>query len=44
VEIVFANAQLLTIPPYYGQFAPYLERYNSYGGKGLLYLLEEPKK
>ncbi len=44
VQIIFANAQLLGIPPYYGQFAPYLERYNSYGGKGLLYLLEVPKE
>ena len=44
VQVIFANAQLLNFPPYYGQFAPYLERYNSYGGKGLLYLLEEPKE
>ena len=44
VQIIFANPQLLNIPPYYGQFDPYLERYNSYGGKGLLYLLEEPKE
>ena len=43
VRIIFANAQLLDVPPYYGQFAPYLERYNIYGGKGLLYLLKEPK-
>lgn len=43
MTIVFANAQLLALPPYYGQFAPYLERFNSYGGKGLFYLLEEPK-
>ena len=43
VQVIFANAQLLTVPPYYGQFAPYLERYNSYGGKGLLFLLEKPK-
>lgn len=43
MTIVFANPQLLAIPPYYGQFAPYLERFGSYGGKGLLYLLEEPK-
>ena len=40
---VFANAQLLALPPYYGQYAPYLERYSNYGGKGLFYLLEEPK-
>lgn len=43
MTIIFANPRLLRIPPYYGQFAPYLERYNSYGGKDLLYLLEEPK-
>jgi hypothetical protein len=41
--ILFANPRLLSIPPYFGQFAPYLERYNSYGGKDLLYLLAEPK-
>ncbi|MBL8062374.1 MAG: hypothetical protein JNK32_05100 [Anaerolineales bacterium] len=40
---IFANPRLLALPPYYGQFAPYLERYSSYGGKDLLYLLEEPK-
>ncbi|MBL8090541.1 MAG: hypothetical protein JNJ43_09455 [Anaerolineales bacterium] len=43
MTILFANPRLLVIPPYYGQFAPYLERYSSYGGKDLLYLLEEPK-
>ena len=43
VRILFVNAQLLNIPPYYGQFDPYLERYDDYGGKGLYYLLEEPK-
>lgn len=43
MTILFANPRLLEIPPYFGQFAPYLERYNSYGGKDLLYLLEEPK-
>ncbi len=43
MTILFANPRLLAIPPYYGQFAPYLERYDSYGGKDLLYLLEEPK-
>lgn len=41
--VIFANPRLLALPPYYGQFAPYLERYSSYGGKDLLYLLEEPK-
>jgi hypothetical protein len=43
VDIIFANAQLLMLPPYFGQFAPYLERYNVYGGKVLLYLLDQPK-
>lgn len=43
MTILFANPRLLEIPPYFGQFAPYLERYDSYGGKDLLYLLEEPK-
>lgn len=43
MDIIFANAQLLNVPPYYGQFTRYLERYHTYGGKGLYYLLEEPK-
>lgn len=43
LEIIFANPRLLGLPPYYGQFAPYIESYSSYGGKSLLYLLEEPK-
>lgn len=43
MTIVFANPRLLALPPYFGQFAPYFERYSSYGGKDLLYLLEEPK-
>jgi hypothetical protein len=43
ITIVFANPRLLTLPPYYGQFAPYFENYNEYGGKNLIYLLEEPK-
>ncbi len=43
MNIVFASQYLLSIPPYFGQFAPYLEPYSSYGGKDLLYLLEEPK-
>ena len=43
MTIIFANPQLLALPPYFDQFAPYLERYNNYGGKGLFYLLEEPK-
>jgi hypothetical protein len=43
MTVIFASPRLLAIPPYFGQFAPYLERFNSYGGKDLLYLLEEPK-
>ncbi len=43
VQIIFANVQSLELPPYFGQFAPYLERFNVYGGKVLVYLLEEPK-
>jgi hypothetical protein len=43
VTIIFASPRLLTLPPYNGQFAPYLENYNEYGGKNLMYLLEEPK-
>jgi hypothetical protein len=43
VQIIFASPQMLASPPYYDQFGPYLERYNVYGGKGLLYLLDEPK-
>lgn len=43
MTIIFANPQLLTFPPYYGQFAPYLVKYSTYGGKSLLYVLEEPK-
>jgi len=43
MTVIFANPRLLALPPYYGQFAPYLVRYSSYGGKDLLYLLEEPK-
>ncbi len=43
MTVVFANPRLLALPPYYGQFAPYLERFASFGGKDLLYLLEEPK-
>ncbi|MBK7451713.1 MAG: hypothetical protein IPJ47_20820 [Anaerolineales bacterium] len=43
MTVIFANPRLLALPPYYGQFAPYLEKYSSYGGKDLLYLLEEPK-
>lgn len=43
MRIIFANPRLLALPPYYGQFAPYLERYASFGGKDLLFLLEEPK-
>ncbi len=43
VSIIFASPRLLTFPPYNGQFAPYLENYSEYGGKNLMYLLEEPK-
>jgi len=43
MTIIFSNPQLLSLPPYYDQFAPYLEKFDSYGGKGLLYLLETPK-
>jgi len=43
MQIVFANPRLLTLPPYYAQFAPYLSSYSSYGGKDLLYLLDKPK-
>lgn len=43
MTIVFANPRLLGLPPYYGQFAPYFENYSEYGGKNLIYLLEEPK-
>jgi hypothetical protein len=41
--IIFANPGLLSLPPYYGQFAPYLENYGEYGGKNFMYLLEKPK-
>lgn len=41
--IIFANPGLLSLPPYYGQFAPYLENYAEYGGKNFMYLLEKPK-
>jgi hypothetical protein len=43
VTIIFASPRLLELPPYFGQFNPYLESYSEYGGKGLLYLLENPK-
>ncbi len=43
LTIIFANPGLLSIPPYYGQFAPYLETYSEYGGKKFMYLLEKPK-
>lgn len=43
MTVVFANPRLLTLPPYFGQFEPYLERYESFGEKDLLYLLPEPK-
>ena len=43
MTLIFANAQMLSVPPFFDQFSPYLERYNEYGGKGLFYLLEERK-
>ncbi|HET7143892.1 MAG TPA: hypothetical protein VFI68_07745, partial [Anaerolineales bacterium] len=43
LQVVFANIQLLSIPPYYGQFGPYLSNFGGYYGKGLFYLLDEPK-
>jgi hypothetical protein len=43
MQIIFASSNLLEYPPYYGQFEPYLQAYNVYGGKSLMYLLEEPK-
>jgi hypothetical protein len=43
MDIVFANPRLLTWPPYYGQFDPYLSSYGAYGGKDFMYLLDKPK-
>jgi hypothetical protein len=43
MTIVFASPGMLSLPPYYNQFDPYLTQYSSYGGKSLFYLLEEPK-
>jgi hypothetical protein len=43
VRIIFASPRLLDLPPYFGQFDPYLQSYNRYGGKALMYLLTEPK-
>jgi hypothetical protein len=43
MKIVFANPRLLVLPPYNRQFTPFLESYSVYGGKDLMYLLEEPK-
>ncbi len=43
LTIIFANAKMLSLPPFYDQFGPYLQRFNEYGGKALFYLLEEPK-
>ncbi len=43
LQIIFASPNLLDYPPYYGQFSPYLEAYSVYGGKSLMYLLDEPK-
>ncbi|MBK8784214.1 MAG: hypothetical protein IPO22_21020 [Anaerolineales bacterium] len=43
MTVIFANAKMLSTPPFFDQFGPYLERYAEYGGKALFYLLEEPK-
>lgn len=43
MDFIFANPGLLVLAPYNAQFAPYLERFNEYGGKALLFLLPEPK-
>ena len=43
LTIIFANAKMLSLPPFYDQFGPYLQRFNDYGGKALFYLLDEPK-
>ena len=43
ITIVFASPGLLSLPPYNGQFAPYLENYSEYGGKKFMYLLEKQK-
>lgn len=43
MTIIFASPRLLELPPYFGQFNPYLESYSEYGGKALLYLLDKPK-
>jgi hypothetical protein len=42
MDIVFANPDLLELPPYFGQFTPYLESYSAYGGKDFLLLLDIP--
>jgi len=43
VDVIFANTGLLALPPYFDQFDRYIESYAVYGGKSLVYLLEEPK-
>ena len=43
MTIVFANTRILGLPPYFGQFDPYLESYDVAGGKSLLYLWPVPK-
>ncbi|MDO9303645.1 MAG: hypothetical protein Q7T89_19820 [Anaerolineales bacterium] len=43
ITIIFASPGLLSLPPYNGQFAPYLENYSEYGGKKFMYLLEKQK-
>ncbi|MBN8581336.1 MAG: glycosyltransferase family 39 protein [Anaerolineae bacterium] len=44
MTVLFANPRFLNLPPYFGQFDPYLERYGTFGEKDLLYLLPEPKQ
>jgi hypothetical protein len=43
ITIIFASPRLLVFPPYQAQFARYLENYSEYGGKNLMYLLQEQK-
>lgn len=44
MTIVFANAQMMSAPPFYNQYGPYLVKFGEYGGKRLYYLLDEPKQ
>ena len=43
MDMVFASSGMLSTLPYDGQFGAYLERFSSYGGKSLFYLLDKPK-